>query len=127
MIRCFFAGLAVVTAAVFAATAHAAPAAGRPAGKALPTPALGTVSLTCNAFYLPARSIWRRVVEIAYDTDGVQSVSIDGVAVYSFAITDTTVLTAVDGERIQIDTATRTWSSDLRGLVSSNGVCTLAN
>ena len=102
-------------------------AADRPAAKAPPAPTSGTVSLICNPFYLPARSIWRRAVDISYDADGVYAVKIDGLAVYSFAVTDTTLLTAVDGERIQIDTATRTWSSDLRGLVTGSGTCTPAS
>ena len=106
---------------------QSASAADRPAAKAPPAPTSGTVSLICNPFYLPARSIWRRAVDISYDADGVYAVKIDGLAVYSFAVTDTTLLTAVDGERIQIDTATRTWSSDLRGLVTGSGTCTPAS
>lgn len=115
------------SAVLVVAAAQAASAADRPAAKAPPTPTSGTVSLICSPFYLPARSIWKREVDIAYDADGVYAVKIDGLAVYSFAVTDTTLLTAVDGERIQIDTATRTWSSDLRGLVTSSGACTAAS
>jgi hypothetical protein len=81
------------------------------------------VSLSCNAFYLPARSIWKRLVDIELDTKGVRTIRIDGVAVYTFAIDGSSILTAVDGERIQINAALLTWSSDLRGIVSSQGRC----
>ena len=78
---------------------------------------------TCNAFYLPARSIWQRTVDIEFDGNDVRAVQIDGVPVYAFNIQGTTVLTAVDGERIQFDPTIQTWSSDLRGIVSSQGRC----
>jgi len=81
------------------------------------------VSLSCNAFYLPARSIWKRLVDIELDTKGIRAIRIDGVAVYTFVIDGSSILTAVDGERIQIDAALMTWSSDLRGIVSSQGRC----
>jgi hypothetical protein len=83
----------------------------------------GTVNWTCQAFYLPARSIWKRMVAIEYDADGVRSVAIDGVPVYTYSLLDTSVLTAIDGERIQFDAAAQTWTSDLRGVVSSQGRC----
>ena len=78
---------------------------------------------TCNAFYLPARSIWQRTVDVEFDGNDVRAVQIDGVGVYAFNIQGTTVLTAVDGERIQFDPTIQTWSSDLRGIVSSQGRC----
>ena len=78
---------------------------------------------TCNAFYLPARSIWQRTVEIEFNASAVRTVQIDGVPVYAFNIQGTTILTAVDGERIQFDPTIQTWSSDLRGIVSSQGNC----
>ena len=78
---------------------------------------------TCNAFYLPARSIWQRSVAIEFDGNDVRAVQIDGVPVFAFNIQGTTVLTAVDGERIQFDPTIQTWSSDLRGIVSSQGNC----
>jgi hypothetical protein len=53
----------------------------------------------------------------------VRTVLIDGVAVYTFNVTGSTLMTAVDGERIQFDVAALTWTSDLRGLVSSSGRC----
>ena len=88
-----------------------------------PGAATGTVTWTCNAFYLPARSIWKRTVAIDYDAKGIRAVAIDGVPVYSFNVIDSSVLTAIDGERIQFDATTQTWTSDLRGLVSSQGRC----
>lgn len=83
----------------------------------------GTVTWTCQAFYLPARSIWKRTVAITYDAEGIRSVAIDGVVAYSFSVIDSSVLTAIDGERIQFDATAQTWSSDLRGVVSSQGRC----
>ena len=82
-----------------------------------------TSSWTCNAFYLPARSIWQRTVTIDFDGATARSVLIDGVAVYTFAVSGTSVMTAVDGERIQFDVAALTWTSDLRGLISATGRC----
>ena len=87
-----------------------------------PTPG-GLSRWTCNAFYLPARSIWQRTVEIEFNASAVRSVRIDGVPVYTFNIQGTTILTAVDGERIQFDPVAQTWVSDLRGVVSSQGRC----
>ena len=90
------------------------------------TPALSATSSavwTCQAFYLPARSIWQRTVAIDYDGDVVRSVLIDGVAVYTFTVNGSSLMTAVDGERIEFDVAALTWTSDLRGLVSSKGRC----
>ena len=85
--------------------------------------AVGVTRWTCNAFYLPARSIWQRSVAIEFDGNDVRAVQIDGVPVFAFNIQGTTVLTAVDGERIQFDPTIQTWSSDLRGIVSSQGNC----
>ena len=119
----------VLLVALLAGSAHAAgeavakPSAGLEA--ASPSAAAPSfVLFTCNAFYLPARSIWQRKVAVELDADGVRSVEIDGVAVYTFNINGTVIMTAVDGERIQIDTEALTWSSDLRGLASGRGGCT---
>ena len=87
------------------------------------TAATKTSTWTCQAFYLPARSMWQRTVAIDYDGTVVRSVLIDGVAVYTFTVNGISVMTAVDGERIQFDVAALTWTSDLRGLVSSTGRC----
>jgi len=86
-------------------------------------PASSKVVLVCEAVYLPARSVWVRTVGIEYDQRRVLSVEIDGVPVYSFNVRDTLILTALDNERIQIDTATQNWTSDFRGLASSQGRC----
>jgi hypothetical protein len=95
---------------------------------AVPPPApqkadAGQVTLVCEAVYLPARSVWVRTVGIGYDQRRVRSVLIDGVPVYSFSVQGTVILTALDNERIQIDTASQTWSSDFRGLASAQGSC----
>ena len=86
-------------------------------------PATDRVLLVCEAAYLPARSVWKRTVEIAYDQKRVQSVAIDGVPVYAFSVRGTLILTSMDNERIQVDTATQTWTSDFRGLATSQGHC----
>ncbi len=79
---------------------------------------------TCNAFYLPARNIWQRTVAVEYEGGVVRSVQIDGVAVHTFTLEGASLLTGVDGERIQFDVAALTWTSDLRGLARSTGRCT---
>ncbi len=99
---------------LFFSNAHAQPA---------PSVAPGVARWTCNAFYLPARSIWQRTVEVEFDASGVRAVQIDGVAVYAFNIQGTTILTSVDSERIQFDATAQTWASDLRGIVTSQGRC----
>lgn len=81
------------------------------------------VDLLCDAVYLPARSSWARTVRITFDDRRVQAVAIDGLPVYSFNVQGTTVLTALDNERIQIDTAALTWSSDFRGQATAQGRC----
>ncbi len=86
-------------------------------------PGTDRVLLVCEAAYLPARSVWRRTVEIVYDQKRVQSVAIDGVPVYAFSVRGTLILTSMDNERIQVDTATQTWTSDFRGLATSQGHC----
>lgn len=81
------------------------------------------VDLLCDAVYLPARSSWVRTVRITFDDQRVQSIAIDGLPVYSFNVQGTTVLTALDNERIRIDTAALTGSSDFRGQATSQGRC----
>lgn len=104
----------------FLACAALQAAAADPPPASLPN---GFVRWTCNAFYLPARSIWQRTVDLEFDNSGLRAVRIDGVAVYAFNIQDTTLLTSVDAERIQFETAAQTWTSNLRGIVSSQGRC----
>jgi hypothetical protein len=86
-------------------------------------PATGTVTLVCEAVYLPTRATWARTVTVAYDQRRIREVAIDGQPVYSFAIQGTLILTALDNERIQIDVASQTWSSDYRGLAKAQGRC----
>ena len=86
-------------------------------------PAAAEVTLVCEAVYLPARTTWTRTVAIGYDRKRVNTVLIDGVPVYTFAISGTTILTAIDNERIQIDTAAQTWTSDFRGQATGAGRC----
>ncbi|MFN3738621.1 hypothetical protein [Hydrogenophaga sp.] len=95
------------------------------AGLAQATPAASSsaVHLACEPVYLPARSVWARTVDIAYDQKKVRSVLIDGVPVYTFSVRGTTILTALDNERIQIDVAALSWRSDFRGVASSEGRC----
>ncbi len=93
------------------------------AGPVAAQDAAGEVTLVCEAAYLPARTTWTRTVHIGYDERRVHSVRIDGVPVHAFAVRETVILTALDNERIQVDTATRTWTSDFRGLATAQGRC----
>ena len=86
-------------------------------------PATGTVTLLCEAVYMPSRATWARTVTVGYDQRRIREVAIDGQAVYSFAIQDTVILTSQDNERIQIDVAAQSWSSDFRGLATAQGRC----
>ena len=104
--------LAVAALALALAPARAEPAPGE------------QVVLSCDSVYLPARSAWVREVRFTLDERRIRGVAIDGVPVYSFSVFDTVLLTALDNERIQIDTATLTWRSDFRGQATSEGRCT---
>jgi hypothetical protein len=98
----------------------------QPTAKAKPATATkktSDVTLVCEAVYLPALTTWTRTVNIVYDQKRVRAVQIDGVPVYTFAIQETVILTAVDNERIQIDTAAQTWTSDFRGQATAQGRC----
>ena len=118
---------ALSLAALVVLTAGAAAAQGKPArgsdketqGKAKEQ----HVTLLCEASYQPARTTWTRTVRIGYDKKRVRSVLIDGVPVYTFTVQDTVILTAIDNERIQIDTAAQTWTSDFRGQATAQGRC----
>lgn len=98
-------------------------AQGGKAPKTEKPPTLEEVTLGCEAVYLPARTTWTRLVSIGYDKKRVRTVHIDGVPVYTFNVRDTVILTSTDNERIQIDTAAQTWTSDFRGTATSQGRC----
>ena len=85
--------------------------------------ALSQVDLVCDAIYLPARSSWARSVRVHYDDRRVRRVDVDGLPVYAFNVQGTTILTALDNERIQIDLAQQTWTSDFRGQATAQGRC----
>jgi hypothetical protein len=89
---------------------------------AQPAPA-ERITLSCEAAYLPARSTWVREVRFTLDERRIRGVEIDGVPVHSFSVAGTVLLTALDNERIQLDTATLTWRSDFRGQATSEGRC----
>lgn len=112
---------ALITAACLALAVPLATAQNKPAAKTAPQ--ANEVTLICEAVYLPARTTWTRTVNIAYDKKRVRAVQIDGVPVYTFAIQETVILTSIDNERIQIDTAAQTWSSDFRGQATAQGRC----
>ena len=82
--------------------------------------------LRCEPVYMPARQTWAREVALVGREGRLREVRIDGQAVYTFSVRDTTVLTSQDNERIQIDFGARTWRSDFRGLASGEGRCELA-
>lgn len=92
-------------------------------GKNKKAEAVSEVTLVCEAAYLPARTTWTRTVRIGYDKKRVRAVQIDGVPVYTFTVQETVILTAIDNERIQIDTAAQTWTSDFRGQATAQGRC----
>ena len=85
--------------------------------------AVKSKQFTCAVFYLPARSIWNRQVDIRFQNKQPVSVHIDGLPVYAFASDGPVILTAIDNERIQIDTQALLWTSDFRGMASSQGAC----
>jgi hypothetical protein len=91
-------------------------------GKSEP-PATGTVTLVCEAVYMPSRATWARTVNVVYDQRRIREVTIDGQVVYSFAIQETLILTSQDNERIEVDVAAQTWRSDFRGLSTAKGRC----
>lgn len=123
--------ICIATFQTAGATTRPAPADTAPANNtvsslaATATAATTIKRWTCNAFYLPARNIWQRTIAIEYEGDVVRSVQIDALAVYTFTFEGSSLLTSVDGERIQFDVAEMTWTSDLRSLASSTGRCTL--
>jgi hypothetical protein len=82
-----------------------------------------TVRYRCEAVYLPARSTWVRSVEIEHDARRIRALRVDGVPVYSFAVDGTTIRTALDNERIVLDTARGQWQSDFRNLAQAQGRC----
>ena len=83
-----------------------------------------TVSLVCQVFYQPARSIWVRKVQLETLEDRIQDLQVDGVKPYGFtAYPEGLVLTAIDNERIAIDLKQASWSSDFRDHASGQGQC----
>jgi hypothetical protein len=64
-----------------------------------------------------------RTVEIDHDARRLRALRIDGVPVHSYAIDGTTIRTALDNERIVLDTAAGQWQSDFRGLAQGQGRC----
>jgi hypothetical protein len=101
----------------------AAVAFGLLAPSALPASKPAVVELVCEPVYMPARSVWRRTVQIAYNDQGVVAVVLDGVPAFSFSVAGTVIQTALDNERIQVDVAGLNWRSDYRGLASAQGAC----
>lgn len=85
------------------------------------------VVLVCEAVYTPAREVWVRRVRIGFDSQRVTAVEIDGVPVHSFTAVGPVLLTALDNERIRIDTAALGWQSDFRGQARSQGRCERAD
>lgn len=112
------AGMAVVTPALSASPQPPTPSHGPPADSA-------DTHLRCEVVYLPERSTWVRDVTLTHSGKRLRTVAIDGVAVYSFALSGPVVLTSLDNERIQLDLSQPAWTSDFRGLASGQGICTL--
>ena len=89
-------------------------------------PAKAATTLLCEPVYMPAREVWARKVELVERGGRLSEVRIDGQVVYSFAVSDSVVMTSQDNERIRIDLANRTWHSEFRGLASGQGQCELS-
>lgn len=104
-----------------AVTALAAAAPGLAQAQALPS--AHETRLLCEVVYLPARTTWNRTVAISDDGHRVLTVQVDGIPVYAFAVRGTLILTALDNERILVDTAGPVWRSDFRGAASGQGRC----
>lgn len=85
--------------------------------------ATSTQTLVCDVSYLPSRANWVRTVTVDHDNKRLRGVAVDGVAVHSFAVSGTVILTSQDNERIQLDVAQLAWSSDFRGLATGQGHC----
>jgi hypothetical protein len=104
-----------VCAWAFAVQANGAP-------ESVPKGPVETV-LRCEVNYLPERSTWVREVVLVHDARALRAVRIDGVAVYTFNVAGTVVLTSLDNERIQIDVARPGWTSNFRDLATGQGGC----
>jgi hypothetical protein len=103
--------LVAVLMVVFAAPAAAA------------TPPSHDVHWRCAVAYLPARSTWVRQMTFEHDARRVRAVCIDGVPVHAFHVHEALIFTALDNERIVLDTAAMTWQSDFRAQASGQGRC----
>lgn len=88
-------------------------------------PAAIHTHLRCEVVYLPTRSTWVREVKLTHAGKRLREVAIDGVAVYTFALSGPVVLTSLDNERIQLDLSQPAWTSDFRGLAAGQGICAL--
>lgn len=88
-------------------------------------PASTDTRLRCEVVYQPTQNTWVREVVLTHSGKRLRTVAIDGVAVYTFALSGPVVLTSLDNERIQIDLSQPAWTSDFRGLASGRGLCTL--
>lgn len=100
-------------------------AAGEPAPPPAARSAVVQTRLLCHVAYQPTGASWDRAVTLTHSAKRLQTVSIDGIAVYSFGLQDKVVMTALDNERIQIDLARPGWVSDFRGVASGLGWCEL--
>ncbi len=96
-----------------------------PASGTTPTTGATDTHLRCDVVYLPAHSPWVREVVLTHRGKRLRTVTIDGVVVYTFALSGPVVLTSLDNERIQLDLSQPAWRSDFRGLATGRGLCTL--
>ena len=109
--QCFQAVAAIV---LLTATATATATATKP---------LRETRLLCRVVYQPGGNVWVREVVLADSRQTLQAVRVDGVPVYSFTRQGPLIRTALDNERIEIDLAQPSWSSDFRGLATGLGNC----
>lgn len=90
-----------------------------------PTPTSTDTHLRCDVVYQPTQSTWVRQVVLTHSGKRLRTVAIDGVAVYTFALSGAVVMTSLDNERIQLDLSQPAWTSDFRGWASGRGLCVL--
>ena len=82
-----------------------------------------TLAWRCEVVYLPARSTWARGLALRVQDRRITELRIDDQPVHSFTVEATLLLTSMDNERIAIDLADGTWTSDFRGAARGRGRC----
>ena len=95
------------------------------AGVSAQPPATTHIRWHCEVVYQPTRHVWSRQVDLRHDDKRLTEVLIDGVPVYRFSVWQHSIRTSLDNERVRLDVASMTWSSDFRGVATGEGRCEL--